>query len=59
MSERPRPGDIVRIRGAWPRWRVVEVDGVEAVIESVASGLTLRCLVSTLRVVEPHPGGPR
>ena len=59
MSDRPRPGDIVRIGAERTRWRVVAVSDVEAVVESVATGLTSRRLVSTLRVVEPHPGGAR
>lgn len=54
-----RPGDILRIRGDWTMWRVVEVDGDEAVVESVTTGLRVTTLASTLCVVEPHPGGAR
>lgn len=59
MSDRPRPGDIVRIGAERTRWRVVATSGVEAVVESVASSLRVTTLASTLCVVERHPGGPR
>ena len=36
MSDRPRPGDILRIRGDWTMWRVVEVDGDD--VRRLASG---------------------
>ena len=61
MSEQPRPGDIVRIGVERTRWRVVRIHGLDAVLKSVEveAAIPRRCPVSTLRVVEPHPGGPR
>lgn len=58
-DQQPRHGDIVRVDGSTTRWRVVGTSRTLVTLEAVGSRHRHHAQRATVRVVEPHPGGPR